>query len=501
MAFADSVYYLTTRQFYGTDILVIPSYIAYVFSLMFMKLTGYNLTSALNYLNTVLATLLAYFIHDRCGCCNVFLLVVSGVITFGHTLKLPPLDNRIFGAIFLLLYLQFFKTDWEMILGIFAAWSDIFNIPFVIGYLIHRWYANILNSYVRGHPISKHIYELIFRLGVLLCSFLTIALIDFKVCRNQYSPYVDQFHIGLRNHYVWNPTHKYIMDRSEIILMGVRHRNIYEKIIVEKVHDNDDIGENERFVRYGDEIKLQRIRILGEDEITEWLEVMDEHDEKFTFTRWTSTPQDQTTTLFIIEGGNPGSLLMAREIFNLRHKDTGALLCVKFDLQLYLSNYARKESYQLLIQNNDNHPYYLKHFKDTKCSEYKEKYIVKMRKRLLLDLFIYFQFNTSYSETKLHIFQLLFLIIGVSTIMLYIMLHILSVKYASIHNIFNQILELSFRDIFLSLISIALFGCNFYTIFLVWYPFVIQFYRRLYFLWFEKKFNSCNVRKQYRKSN
>lgn len=81
------------------------------------------------------------------------------------------------------------------------------------------------------------------------------------------------------------------------------------------------------------------------------------------------------------------------------------------------------------------------------------------------------------------------------------MLHILSVKYAPIRNIFNQILELSFRDIFLSLISIALFGCNFYTIFLVWYPFVIQFYRRLYFLWFEKKFNSCNVRKQYRKSN
>lgn len=422
------------------------------------------------------------------------------------------------------------------------------------------------------YGLFKHVLFLIVFFFVYFCMFFIVAFVDLKYMRSRHSTRVDKYDYTLRNIFVDNyssyiekntnvdknqiknsfftnlgetesdlstdsvinrreklqkenkelkkyaentskilsETHKYIMDRSEVNLLNIRHLYSFKNLIVEKIHENTDIEEEDRYIKYGDHCKIYRYTSVDENNSgsrKEYLSLFEEKDQsdKFLLSKWISDGDD-AKTMFVFEklenlSEKESDFVVSRIPFRIKHINTNEYLCLKYDMELYWSVNARKISYQFMFEINENHPYYLKHFTDNKCRENKKyylwnDYVIENKTKsfrfmfkylcgLIKVLSFYFKFIIQH-KNNIYVMLMILLIIFV-----HVFICLLNLRFTALFSLdlFDFIrdheLTTNFFKLCLFLVSILCNGLNVYTSF-----YMIGLYvTRLYNVYTNKRYS------------
>lgn len=412
MSFINDINYFTLNKFAGTEILCFPSMLTYFIFYLVNTQIKVNLETFLKTLNVVVFMIFNIAVAYKRSIIYVYL---SLVCFFKVSSMRYELDTQIFGALFYVMFMNSIriqkKHNYLVYLSAYLAMlSDTSNVILVGGILLFSRLKRMFDNYLNRRSNFMDILKLFTTVLTYLVAFTALAFTDLFYFRSQFSTKVDKYDISLRNAFVKNynklvvfnledsynkslsSTHTYVMDRSEIDLLNIRHKHSYGNLLIEKIHETVDIGEEERFIKYGDECKLYKYK---EDKKL-YLNIASEKndDDKFLHAKWLENDTDDETIVIIEKfkseklidrnidrwflDNSPDSnskYVKAREFFIVKHKSTNEKLCTKFDLELHWSVNARKLSYLFMIENNENHPYYLKHFKDKKCGAIRKYYL------------------------------------------------------------------------------------------------------------------------------
>ncbi|ORD93529.1 hypothetical protein ECANGB1_2041 [Enterospora canceri] len=472
MTFLDSVHHCVTGHFYGTEMLVLPSHVTYLLYSCVTKIHAIDLGLFLKILNTFLLSLFVCLLTSmhKTGIKRVIgstLLVASFIPELKGSFLV---DNRLFGAICLLWFLRCQSIPSAAC----ATLMDLHNLPFVIYHFLTVFITNFYHNYLRRKSNTGNVIQFVWKIIAILISWFLVAFIDFKLIRSEYSTSTYKYDIGIRNNYVINKTtdddpnglfttHRFIMDRSVVDLINSRHKNVYEGIIFEKVHDTVDIGEEERFIRYNDTIKIHK----KEGGKVIYLKYGDTNDTTFNFTDWTDADLTDENSLYTVqdpEDPNSKEYFESRKVFNIVHKDSDQKMCTKFDQKIYFSGRARKASCEYVAQTNENHPYYIRHFVMDKARETKLHY-----QKNRLNLLIYFKFIRKHGGIPIG--QQVIVFTCVFVLLYFILMILITIR----EHFFDGILSVEFAGAVVALVAMAAFGCNFYSFVVVYYGFILEF--------------------------
>lgn len=387
---ADSIACIHSRRFYGAAILPLPSYIFYF-------LGGGVSEYALRTIGFVIGTMGSILAMKACTAArrrhsSLHTCIYMGLSMLIHLLTQDSGNDRItvlFASLFF--YGLSKESGWveSVAFGAMIS-SDLFCIifvPLLLWICVRRLFFSLVNPQNGWRIMLRDIVRFMLQAAVVPLTIFTLAIILDLYVRDLSSPHASEYSLeyqaSLKEFNIRGKISKYdeghavprdtavdlyVMDRSVVSVINRKHRSFVahkratgaEELLfeIQKVHDEEFDGEENRFIRDGDTVKL---KLLSSDA---FLGLVDKKDEsKFINASFKSFADDNDFWKVKCDG-----YLQARAMaVEFIHSNTGLVLCCtrpKNDMLIYGSAYSDKKSRLFYIVDNRIHPYFKAHFED-----------------------------------------------------------------------------------------------------------------------------------------
>lgn len=474
----DSLLHLYGRNFYGTNLLPLPSYIVYALGLgASVKIYRFTIFCVAFLSKMIIGNLILRKHRGR--------HILSFFFAITCLYLQPGLYNDNYHFFELFICMSLLKSQnylqLSILLGL-AASSDtigfVFQVIFLVKYF-SKFFSKLSNPKIKCKDTILEFSKIfLVLLSIPVFLFVSILFADLEI-RNNHSPksyhYSIPFQSALKNFNIANGfetssghasatepslyTDYYVMDRSVISLVSTHHTSFFnfdqavkstssfdDFCEIHKIHNEDFEDEGPRFIQNGDYVKLQSIiskAFIGV--------VRDDGDKKFIDLKYGEFEDDED----IWEVECDGYLRARESLVRFKSTKTGDYLSVrkiKSQASIFASYYSSHNSRNFYIAGNKNHDYFIDNFEDPRAAS-KTKDFPKLNrfKRLLEFLKGLKFFSNDLKNGKNMLFKQKFTAIAGVFIAIFLMANHISKNRYNLHIVFSELTNL------ISICSITVF--------------------------------------------
>lgn len=243
-------------------------------------------------------------------------------------------------------------------------------------------------------------------------------------------------------------TDKFVMDRSVTSLISLKHKSFFinSEVVsgiqeftffstIHKIHKDDFVDEEPRFIKNGDIIKFQSLKndlFIGS--------ARTDSEVKFVKITQGTYVDDEDLWEVVCDG-----YLHARETeVQFKHVKSGEWLCAKMDnkiASLYASAYSEKYSRVFIIGNNKNHDYFRANFKDYRSNEKVKRFTGYGFIQMFFDYISKIENDNTFSSDRTYLINIIF---GIGIFLMILFNYISSRRYKTLINLSSYALQINF---------------------------------------------------------